>query len=120
MKHSTRTPTKAERDRLDAIHALPCLACELEKHMFGQPNKTEAHHLVDKGTRKHSGGHMATIPLCGWHHRGEPCGYLYKREMKALYGPSFELNKREFVACYGTERELLAITDKRLEEAKAA
>jgi hypothetical protein len=120
VKHSTGKPTKAEQSRLDAIHAMPCLACEIEAHMFPQPNRTEAHHLVDKGTRKHSGGHLATIPLCGWHHRGEPEGTLYRSEMKTLYGPSIALHKREFIAAYGTERALLAKTNERLQEDQAA
>jgi hypothetical protein len=120
VKHSTGKPTKAEQERLDAIHAMPCLACEFEKNMLPQPSRTEAHHLVDKGYRSHSGGHMATIPLCGWHHRGETAGTLYKREMQTLYGPSLEHTKRAFTASYGSERELLAITNARLEKAEAA
>lgn len=118
MQHSTGKPTKAEQDRLDRVHALPCLPCEKEK--IAQPMRTEAHHLVDKGTRKHSGGHMATIPMCGWHHRGECVEYMGSREMHLVYGPSFARNKREFIACYGTERELLAETDERLKQDEAA
>lgn len=118
MKHSTKTPTKAEDARLKAVRAMPCLACE--KEHVQQPLPTEAHHLVDKGTRALSGGHMATIPLCSWHHRGEPLEYMQKREMHVIYGPSLELHKREFKACYGTERELLAETDERLKQDAAA
>lgn len=118
MKHSTKKPTKAEEARLKAIRAMPCLACEKER--VQQPLRTEAHHLVDKGTRAHSGGHMATIPLCIWHHRGEPVEYMTKKEMHQIYGPSLALHKREFKACYGTERELLAETDERLKQDEAA
>lgn len=118
MKHSTSKPTKAEQLRLDRIHAMPCLACE--KEHVRQPLPTEAHHLVDKGTRLLSGGHMATIPLCKWHHRGERLEYMQGREMLLVYGPSFALQKREFKACYGTERELLAETDERLKQDEAA
>jgi hypothetical protein len=118
MKHSTGKPTKAEQARLDAIHAMPCIACEKERVV--QPLRTEAHHLVDKGTRALSGGHVATIPLCKYHHRGELLDYMSGREMKFVYGPSLALHKREFKACYGTERELLAETDERLKEDAAA
>jgi len=118
VRHSTSKPTKAEQDRLDAIHAMPCIPCEKER--VQQPLRTEAHHLVDKGTREHSGGHMATIPMCGWHHRGEPVEYMKRSEMHLIYGPSFALRKREFIACYGTERELLALTDERLKQDQAA
>lgn len=118
MKHSTGKPTKAEQARLDRIHAMPCLPCE--KECIEQPMPTEAHHLVDKGTRALSGGHMATLPWCGWHHRGElPVGFSSK-EMHIIYGPSFARNKREFVATYGTEREQLAEIDERMKEEEAA
>lgn len=118
MQHSTRTPTKSEQLRLDRIHAMSCLACEKEQVI--QPLSTEAHHLVDKGTRKHSGGHASTIPLCKWHHRGERVEYMTSREMHLVYGPSLALKKREFIACYGTERELLAMTDERMKQDEAA
>jgi hypothetical protein len=118
VKHSTGRPTKAEQARLDAIHDMPCCACVIEG--IDQPNPTEAQHLVDKGYRKHSGGHMATIPLCGWHHRAEPLMELTRREMGIIYGPSLASSKRAFVAMYGTERELLAITDEALTKRNAA
>jgi hypothetical protein len=92
--------------RLDIIHRLPCLACVQEGQ--SQPNRTEAHHLVDKGYREHSGGDEATIPLCGWHHRGEPKKSHSKTEMGFIYGPSLATSKSFFVKRYGTERELLA------------
>lgn len=118
MQHSTGKPTKAEQLRLDRIHAMPCGPCVKEK--IAQPSRTEAHHLTDKGTRKHSGGHDATIPMCGWHHRGERVEYMSSREMRLVYGPSLALHKREFIACYGTEREQLAEIDERLKQDEAA
>lgn len=128
MQHSTSKPTKAEQLRLDRIHAMPCIACEIEADIssqrgeivMSQPSRTEAHHLVDKGTREHSGGHMATLPLCGWHHRGEPVYPLGKREMRELHGPSLADSKKSFVANYGTQRSLLAIVDQRLAARSAA
>jgi hypothetical protein len=122
VQHSTGKPTKAEQARLDAVHAMPCIPCEIEivwsqlkgEPVMSQPLRTEANHLVDKGTRKLSGGHSAIVPICGWHHRGEPAYPLGKKEMKGLHGPSFALHKREFDATYGTQRELLALTDELL------
>ena len=67
----------------------------------------EAHHIVDNGYRRLSGGHQATIPLCPWHHRGEPLADVTVRATKELLGPSLARHKREFVARFGTERELL-------------
>lgn len=128
MQHSTKKPTKAEQDRLDALHDMPCIACEIEADIArqrgeivqAQPSRTEAHHIVDKGTREYSGGHMATLPLCGWHHRGEPVYPLGKREMFKLHGPSFPDRKKSFRANYGSERDLLAIIDQRLAAKSAA
>lgn len=128
MKHSTGKPTKAEQDRLDAIHDMECIACEMERGFAknrgelwpGQPFRTEAHHLVDRGYRKHSGGHASTLPLEAWHHRGRVLDGLTGREMKELYGPSLALHKREFVAQYGSERTLLAEIDRRLAKRNAA
>lgn len=128
MQHSTTKPTKAEQARLDALHDMPCIACEIEADWakarreppLNQPLPTEAHHLVDKGTRKHSGGHMATLPLCGWHHEGTLAYPLSSKEMRTLHGPSLKLQKRDFVATYGKERDLLAIVDQRLAARSAA
>lgn len=108
--------------RLDAIHELPCICCEMEREFsinkseapIGQPMKTEAHHLVDKGTREASGGDDATVPLCGWHHRGEGPLQLRPSEMVKLHGPSLRLHKRAFISLYGTERKLLELTNEKL------
>ena len=128
MKHSTGKPTPAQQARLDAIHAMPCIACFKEAKFankrgelrLGQAGKTEAHHLTDKGYRIHSGGHDATIPLCTWHHRGELIYPLSGTEMRQLHGPSFAKHKKEFIALYGSERELLAETDEQLNKGLAA
>ena len=88
----------------------PCVCCQKEN--VCQPNKTEIHHIVDKGYRRLSGGHDSTIGLCQWHHRGISLEGMTNSEMLFKYGPSLELNKRTFIKTYGTERELLA----RLEE----
>lgn len=75
--------TKADQKRLDIIHRLPCLACV--QSGGGQPNRTEAHHIVDRGYRRLSGGHNSTIPLCSWHHRGEPMNTTWAlSEMTAI------------------------------------
>lgn len=124
MKHSTKKPTKAQQTRLDAIHELPCCACRLEG--VSQPSPTEAHHLVDKGYRVHSGGHDATIPLCGWHHRGDVrgcqvlCNPPTMVNAEKAYGPSLALRKKAFIAKYKTERALLEQTDSELGSAVAA
>lgn len=119
MNHSTKAPTRAEQKRLDMLHELPCLACakeietaiEKKQPVPVQPFRTEAHHIVDKGTRKHSGGHAATLPLCSWHHRGECLPGFNERHMTGAFGPSFAKQKKEFVKQYGGERILLVETN---------
>ena len=92
-----------DKDRLERIRMLRCICCEIAD--VAQTSRTECHHLVDKGYRKHSGGHQSTLPLCEWHHRGICEGSPDK--MLFTHGPSLELHKRLFVETYGTERELL-------------
>ena len=82
------------------------MCCKIEG--VGQPFRTEAHHIVDGGYRKHSGGDESRLPLCTWHHRGICLNTKTTSRMIYDYGPSLELMKKSFVATYGTERELLA------------
>ena len=104
--------TKAERARLSRLKEMPCIACG--RH------GVDVHHIVDKGYRKHSGGHMATIPLCPWCHRGEPIGALTVKATHEYHGPSMALHKRQFVRYHGTERELLAKVNERLRKSPTA
>lgn len=101
--------TKAALKRFDLLHRLGCIACWL----LGVPNvPPDIHHLVDKGDRKKSGGDMATIPLCPWHHRGVPFGMTQTASAcEKWMGPSLALNKKAFVERFDTERKLLAKVD---------
>lgn len=92
--------TKSDRARLDLLHRMQCVVCGAWP--------AEAHHIVDNGYRRLSGGHQATIPLCPWHHRGDPLADVTVTATKELLGPSLALHKRQFVARFGTERQLLA------------
>jgi len=88
------------------VHALPCICCKIQG--IEQPFRTEAHHIVDKGYRKHSGGDESRLPLEAWHHRGLCLDGKTTSEMLFKYGPSLALHKKRFIETYGTERELLA------------
>lgn len=116
MRHSTGSPTKADEKRFRALQELGCIACYL-RDVFSD---AEIHHLVDKGTRKHSGGHMATIPLCSYHHRGVVPAALSAKYMAEVLGPSMAHSKRAFVAEFGSERELLAKVDQLISRRSAA
>lgn len=100
---------KADQQRLDRIHDMPCVACVARN--VEQPFNTEAHHIVTNGYRRLSGGHQATIPLDSWHHRGLCLPGLTAKQMEAKYGPSLALSKRSFVKVFGTELELLEQID---------
>lgn len=117
MNHSTGRPTKAQQARLDFISMMRCVCCEMDG--VAQPSPTEVDHLVDKGYRKHSGGHDATIPLCGWHHRGLCLNGWTAERMRAHFGPSFALTKRLATVFYGAKRELLETVDAVLRKSAA-
>lgn len=99
-------PTRDER-RYAKLRELGCIACRSERGLVGIL-PAEVHHLVDKGYRKHSGGNQATIPLCHWHHRGEPIIDHSVTWMRSMFGPSMFHEAREFAWAYGSQRELLA------------
>jgi hypothetical protein len=112
------TVIKLTDDRMEIIHSLPCVACEIDGQL--QPNRTEAHHVVRQSYRRLSGGDMATLNLCGWHHRSEPIMGVSKSDMARRYGPSLADNKRAFVRAYGTELELLDKVNAQIETRKSA
>lgn len=100
---------KADEARMDVIHAMPCICCVISNCL--QRSRTEAHHLTDKGYRRLSGGHQASLPLCKWHHRGVvPFGHTIDSATVA-FGPSLFHTSKLFKQTYGTERELLAKVD---------
>ena len=101
--------TKAERERLSRLKEMPCIVCGRRP--------VEIHHLVDNGYRRLSGGHSSTIPLCIWHHRGEPDYWQSKKSMAQSHGPSLATSKRAFVERFGSERELLAKVNALLDRA---
>ena len=100
-----KLPTKDELRRYRALQELGCIACRVNGVTRGAI--PEIHHLVEGNKRL---GNAYTIPLCTWHHRGEASSQWEK-----LKGPSLATSKREFVAEYGTERELLDAVNKILE-----
>ena len=94
--------------RYVALRELGCIACRLESVSIATLLPVEIHHLVDKGYRKHSGGRQATIPLCHWHHRGEPIMDHSTEWMREQFGPSMFWESKAFAERYGNQRELLA------------
>ncbi len=102
MRGCNPTPTKTDRARFEALQALGCIACRHEGH-FNEP--CEIHHIKQRR-------HHFTIPLCPYHHRGEPISHLDIDTTRLLKGPSLFHDKRTFVHSYGSEMELLAETNR--------
>lgn len=100
--------SKADLKRYMALQEIGCVACLINGHP-GTPG--DVHHLVDKGTRKLSGGNKSTFVLCVWHHRGEPLFGHSVSYMQSVYGPSMALQSKHFAVVFGNQRDLLARTN---------
>lgn len=94
--------TKSEKNRIDGFHRIGCI-------ITGSP-QYDVHHITDCGRRM---GHLFTIPLHPWFHRGYTGGDSVA-SCRVAWGPSLELDKKSFVEQFGTELELLAKTNAKL------
>ncbi len=99
--------SKRDSARYDRLQRIGCIACRKE----GRHSQIDVHHLVDRGTRKLSGGNGASLPLCPHHHRNQPPDGMRPSQAYQIYGPTLRAHKREFLERYGTERQLLAEVD---------
>lgn len=106
MAKHIKAHTAADSERFRRLGEMGCIVC---RQNFGAFVQSEVAHLTDGGRRT---GHQRTIPLCPWHHRAVPTGDIPSTQMLIIYGPSFAKSKRDFVAAFGTELELLEATDK--------
>lgn len=106
MKTSTGKPTKAEQDRIDKFRWIGCVVSHVFLGIRDVPY--DVHHLVEGGKRM---GHAFTIPLHPWFHRGVPPEGMDVIETTAFYGPSLALNPKQFRERFGTDRELLDVTN---------
>jgi hypothetical protein len=103
MVGPTPAKSKAERERLAAVSSLPCLPCLID----GFPAvPATVQHVVEARKRL---GDFFSYPSCPWHHQAGMSGNVDK--LTARYGPSLALDRREFATRYGSERQLVAITD---------
>lgn len=91
-KPGKRTPTAEEREWMDAITTIGCIACLLDG-LAGVPGAV--HHILRGGRRI---GHLHSICLCdpGHHQNGQDKGLISRHPWTA-----------RFEARYGTEAELL-------------
>ena len=99
MVGRTKSPTKVEREHMERVQQLGCLACRLE----GRYRLAEIHHATDRGRRI---GHHAVIPLCEHHHRAVPPYGMRPSEAESVLGPSLARSPDSFRRHYGTDEEL--------------
>ena len=100
-----------ERSRL--VKMLPCIACEIEG--IEQRQVTEAHHLnLDGKAGQKRMGDEYQIPLCTWHHRGEPPEGVTAGEMAYSHGPSMARDSKLFKFTYGKFSQLWELTNEKI------
>ena len=90
--------TKTHLARINAMQKIGCIACR----KLGKFNPADVHHLLSGGHRM---GDRYTIPLCPAHHRG--VGHVDE-----LHGPCLAKTPKRFRATFGTDEELLDLTDR--------
>lgn len=114
MKHSTKPPTRAERARFEALHEIGCICCR-KRGFRSWP--VEIHHLLSGNRRR---GHLYTIPLSPWSHRGVlSCGWT-RSMMTDVFGPSLAHGSKPFHAAFGSDDSLLAEVNALIEQRRAA
>lgn len=108
MNHSTGRPTKSEQARFDKLHKIGCIVTRV---YFGTFSPCEIHHLVEGNRRL---GHEFTIPLTPWYHRGVVQN-ISQETAELVYGPSKAISPRQFRERFGSDRELLEMTNALIE-----
>lgn len=100
MKSSLGRPTKAERERIEKMRPLGCVACA-HAGWFNQ-HYLELHHLLESGRRI---SHAHSILLCRGHHRNiwEPVQILC---LLPRYRTSIASGTKSFNAVFGSDRRL--------------
>lgn len=110
MSFGNTEPVTSEVEmRWDAIRDIGCLACRLRHPTL--VTACEVHHLTVGGKHgQRRRGHMATIGLCPWHHRGVPntCG---RQRLRQWLGPSYAHEPVTFRETFGDDAFLLQAQD---------
>jgi hypothetical protein len=103
---------KAREHRYRRLKEMGCIACSIESGGLWSCGVLEIHHLNGGG---HAGqkrrGDEFTIPLCSYHHQGQPPSGESTSSARVLYGPSLKYHSRNFREAYGSDDELLAKVD---------
>lgn len=89
---------KAEQAHVDKVAALGCIACYVMSGMLGTP--AEIHHVRHGQGYAQRASWFKVLPLCPDHHRNGEHGKI-----------AIHKARRTFEAEYGTETELLTLTN---------
>ena len=90
---AVKNKTADEKRHMQAVADLGCIACRKIGY-HGTP--AELHHIRETAGIGQRSSHYEVIPLCYHHHRGV-----------SKLVPSVHMSRKDFVAEYGTEKELL-------------
>lgn len=100
MVGKTKSRTKEEQRRFQAIKEIGCIPCR----MLGYYNvPCDIQHCISGGKRR---GHSYSYGCCPYHHRNVTD--LDKETAYRIFGPSLATNKKEFIERFGSDDELIA------------
>jgi hypothetical protein len=102
---STGKPTKEEAEWIVAVKTHNCVACEVQS-LDNPWGGCDAHHLLSGGRRL---GHLFTIGLCPWHHRGVTIGHNPVPVWRMQFGPSLMDGSKTFHEAYGSDEDLMGL-----------
>lgn len=97
---------------MDAIKEGTCVCCHMRGLYAWRP---EIHHLLSGNKRR---GHMFTVGLCAWHHRGAK-SFGRSNQDELVLGPSLANGSKPFhAAFFGSDDAMLEYQNKLLAEEK--
>lgn len=108
-------PTQDEAEREERARRIGCICCylnALEGWAKAPSYDTKQHCNVGGLHGAPNRGERFTYIGCAWHHLGTPPPPLQSpRQAGLLYGPSFFHHKRAFRERYGSDDDLILLTD---------
>lgn len=104
-----RSMTTEERRWVTRVKEAGCVCCAARGYFREEGGPVvDAHHLLGAGLRI---GHLATVPLCKWHHAGRliVSGWTHATHRRLL-GPSLAEGSVPFHEAFGDDDALMAAT----------
>lgn len=103
--HSTGAMNKEEKAWVDRVKRAGCICCiELGFPHDEDGPMVDAHHLLSGGIRI---GHLATVGLCAWHHRGRLIINGNHAHHRDTLGPALSEGSQPFHDRFGEDDELM-------------